>query len=114
MHQKSKPMPKEIVTLKGNIHCKHASHTTRHNHRLEFVNQENGEEFDLESSELSDLHCKSGKNYRVEVEAEKSDGILFWNGDLKVKSYKILTELGDEQYVHTPPKQAISGSRLRR
>ena len=115
IHQKSKPRPKEVVNWVGKTHCMHTSHTTNHTHRLEFVNEETGEEFDLESSKLIEIHCKTGKNYRVEVTAEKSGGFLFWNGDLKVKSYKVLAELDDEVYVHKAPKsRELSGLRNRR
>ena len=114
MHQESKPRPKEVVKWKGKTHCKHTSHTTSHTHRLEFVNEETGEEFDMESPKLLETHCETGKNYRVEVVAEKSDGFLFWNGDLKVRSYKVLAELDEEVYVHKAPKSREIGSRNKR
>ncbi len=97
---KSEP---EIVKWLGEVKDDASSHTTRHGHELEFVKKDDGEEYDIvDSPDLQNLHHETGKNFLVEIEAEKTPKFLFWGGNLIVKNFKVLEETSDV-IPHTNP-----------
>ena len=90
---KSEP---EIVKWIGEVKDDASNHTTRHGHELEFVKKDDGKEYDIvDSPDLQNLHHETGKNFLVEIEAEKTPRFLFWGGNLIVKNFKVLEETSD-------------------
>lgn len=87
--------PNERVTWIGELTDDPATHNTRHEHKLVFVRQDSGEKYAVEGSpELLKLHHETGKNYLVEIEAEKRP--RFFSEYLKVSSFKVLKETSPE------------------
>lgn len=99
----------EKPTLKwvGEIRDEASSHTNEHWHSLKFVKKDDGEVYDLDSSELTELHHKSEKNYLVEVEGEITPRFLFWGGNLKVNTFKVLAE--GERIPHFKAERRLRG-----
>ena len=88
--------PPEIVNWVGELTDDPSTHTTDHGHALRFVRQDDKSEFDvIDSPALLKLHHDTNKNYLVEIEAEKTPQYLFGGGNLIVKNFKVLSELGD-------------------
>lgn len=86
----------EIVKWIGEVKDDASSHTTRHEHELEFVKKDDGKEYDIvDSPDLQNFHHETGKNFLVEIEAEKTPKFLFWGGNLIVKNFKVLEETSD-------------------
>src|SRR5689334_4842341 len=60
----------EIVKWIGEVKDDHSSHTTEHQHELQFTRKGNGKIYDIvDSPELVKLHHETGKNYVLEIEA---------------------------------------------
>ena len=61
---------------------------------LEFVRSNDKEKFDIvDSQELEKLNWTNHKSRLVSVQAVKTPKFLFWGGNLKVKSFKIIKEV---------------------
>ena len=88
------------------------SHTTRHRHNLEFIDKDTGKSYDVvDSPALEKIHCESGKNLLVEVEAELTPRVLFWGNNLIVKNFKILGETSD-LIPHQEPRERVRADRI--
>lgn len=97
----------ETVKWTGVLQEERGYHTPNHNngHELEFVRQDDKKSFDVvDSDNLLALHAEKDKNLLVEVEGELTPQFLFWGGNLKVKSFKVLSELDEIQH-RDPPKR---------
>jgi len=104
----------EIVKWVGTVKDDADSHTTEHEHELEFTRKDNGDSYDIvDSPELVKLHHDTEKNYVVEIEAEKTSKFLFWGGNLIVKNFKVIEEASD-RIAHRAPaaKRSSSGPRF--
>lgn len=102
----------EGVRWTGIVQEERGYHTPDHNndHQLEFVRQNDNESFDVvDSDDLLSLHAEKDKKLLVEVEGEVSPRFLFWGGNLKVTSFKVLGEL--EEIQHREPKRRPNMSR---
>ncbi len=65
-------------------------------HNLEFISNSDNQSFDIvESEDLVNFHSQKDKILEVEIEGEITPRFLFWGGNLKVTSFKILKELED-------------------
>jgi hypothetical protein len=102
----------EIVKWVGEVKDDWSTHTTEHKHELEFVKKDDGKKYTIvDSPQLVQLHHESGKNYLMEIEAEKTPVFLFWGGNLIVKSFKVLGETSGEIAHNEPIKRAINNAR---
>lgn len=105
---KSEP---EIVKWVGEVRDELSSHTTDHEHDLKFIKQDTGDDYDIvDSPELVKLHHETEKNYLMEIEAEKTPRFLFWGGNLVVKNFRVVKELGGP-IAHRAPAQMVVRSR---
>lgn len=91
----------------GVIQEDQSSHTTRHEHALRFVrlNDQGGDVDTLEivdSPELTQLHHESNKKFILEIEGEQTKRFLFWGGNLVVKNFRVISDLG-EPVAHQMP-----------
>ena len=110
--QTALPKPANVVSWVGEIKDTSLSHTTRHFHELEFTNKETGKSYDIvDSPELKKLHCESGKNFLVKIEAERTPRVLFWGNNLIVKSFTVLGETS-EVVAHKTPVERVRISRF--
>jgi hypothetical protein len=102
----------EIVKWVGLVRDNTSSHTTNHEHRLQFVKNGGSDVFEIiDSPELVKLHHETEKNYVVEIEAEKIPSFLFWGGNLVVKNFKVVSE-ASEQISHGAPVKKNNSSRF--
>lgn len=102
---KSEP---EIVKWIGEVRDEPSSHTTNHEHELTFVKKDDGENYDIvDSPELVKLHHETEKNFLVEIEAEKTPRFLFWGGNLVVKNFRVINELGGPIAHRTPAQRGV-------
>jgi hypothetical protein len=63
-------------------------------HNLEFISNSDNQSFDIvESEDLVNYHTQKDKILEVEIEGQITPRFLFWGGNLKVTSFKILKEL---------------------
>lgn len=86
----------EVVQWVGVVGDDVSSHDAGGKHELKFVKNEGGETYSIEDSpELNKLHNDTGKNYLVEIEAEKTSKFLFWGGNLIVKKFKVLGDASE-------------------
>jgi len=102
----------ESVKWTGIIQEEKGYHTPNHEngHDLEFVRQDDKEIFDVVDSEgLLNTHAEKEKNLLVEVEGEITPRFLFWGGNLVVKNFKVLNELGE-----IPHREPMTQSRTPR
>lgn len=91
--QMQRALEPEIVKWAGTIKDKDGSHTTEHEHELEFTRKDNGDSYDIvDSPDLVKLHHETEKNYVVEIEAEKTPKFFFWGGHLIVKNFKVIED----------------------
>ena len=94
----------EIVKWVGEISDPVSDHTTLHGHKLEFKSRVTGDTYDIvDSPKLVRLHHEAEKDYLVEIEAEKTSRFLFWGGNLIVKNFKVLSEIGSVPHLAPPP-----------
>ncbi len=71
-------------------------YTPDQSHNLEFITNSDNQSFDIvESNELVSYHTQKDKILEVEIEGEITPRFLFWGGNLKVSSFKVLRELED-------------------
>ncbi|MBN22444.1 MAG: hypothetical protein CL678_14265 [Bdellovibrionaceae bacterium] len=102
-HIQKEGSPPEIVKWIGTVGAG-SFHTTVHLHDMEFTRQSDGETYDIvDSPKLENEHCRVGKKLLVEIEAEQTPRFLFWGGNLIVKNFTVLEELGAEK--HRIPRQ---------
>lgn len=93
--------PNQKVTWIGELSDDPSTHDTKHQHKLRFTRQDNGERYDVKDSpELSQLH-ESGKNYLLEIDAEIHP--YFFSSYLTVDRFKIL-KATTEEIPHVEPK----------
>lgn len=86
-----------IVRWKGVVRGNSISHTTNHQHQLEFIREIDGKIFDVvDSPRLLALHHASDRNYRVRITGELTSRFFFWGGNLIVKDFAVLEELDKE------------------
>ncbi len=100
---------KKIVRWVGEIKDDNVEldHTTKHQHDLEFTNEETGKSYDIVSSDaLVKLHCETGKNYLVEIEAELTPRVLFWGNNLNITKFKVLKETSRTIAHHEPVERS--------
>lgn len=98
----------EIVKWVGEIKDEASAHTTKHQHALEFIKRDDGKVYDIvDSPDLVKLHHETEKNYLVEIEAEKTPRFLFWGGNLIVKNFRIVDELGTVPHLPPPPSSPV-------
>ena len=94
--QRQKTSQPEVVRWVGLVKDEASTHTTEHEHALQFVRKDTGDSYDIKDSpDLVKLHHETEKNYLVELEAEKTSRFLFWGGNLIVKNFKVLEEASD-------------------
>ena len=79
----------EVIKWVGKTRCDSSSYRSFEKHNLQFIHEQTGESFDLNSRQLSEIHHESGNNFQIEIVAEKSDGFLFGDSSLNVKSFNI-------------------------
>ena len=97
----------EKVHLKGTIFSSE-NHSKNGTHGLSFKDEKTGKVFDIvDSPEIQNLNCKEGKDLLVSLNAEKTDEFLFWGGNLIVKNFKILKELGKRKHVISESRQPV-------
>ena len=102
------PSEKEVFRWVGTIQDKATSHTTEHDHNLRFTRLDDGEQFQIvDSPELVEKHCKSEKNYVVEVEAIRTPKILFWGGNLVVKNFRVVDASLANPIPHNRPEDVM-------
>ena len=104
----------EKVRWTGMIRDSETAHTTFHDHDLELVRLEDGVEFKIvDSPELKELHCSTEKNYVVELEGEITPKFLFWGGNLKVNSFKVVQGSETASHPHHRPEDTWPSLRSR-
>ena len=108
--QMQKASEPEIVRWVGTFKDKDGSHTTEHEHELEFTRKDSGDSYDIvDSPELVKLHHETQKNYVVEIEAEKTPKFLFWGGSLIIKNFKVVEDASGPIKHQAPAAEPSSG-----
>lgn len=102
----------------GTIKCQDSTANLTHGHEATFINQEDQEELDIVDSEnFVQKQCSRSKTSVLEIEARKTSQFLFWGGNLVVKNFRTLEDIGEMQHQEaikrTPNRAFVGGGRDR-
>lgn len=98
----------EPVKWTGVIQDEQGYHSVNHDssHDLEFVQEGDQKALKVvDNKSLLKLHSEKDKNLVVKIEGEVTPQFLFWGGNLKIRTFEVLKELGEIEH-REPVKQA--------